>query len=49
LRFACARARNAIREAAAWYRERDEALAERFLAAVERALRHLEEFPPSGS
>jgi plasmid stabilization system protein ParE len=38
-----------LREATEWYRERNEAVAERFAAEVRQTLRHLEQFPGSGA
>ena len=42
-------ARREFREAIAWYRERNEEVAERFAAEVERTLEHLEQFPSTGA
>jgi plasmid stabilization system protein ParE len=43
-----ARAKQELRDAIAWYRERNEDVAERFKAEVRHTLEHLERFPISG-
>lgn len=42
-------ARRDLREAAAWYRERNSEVAARFLAEVERTLELIEQFPSTGA
>jgi len=42
-------ARRELRDAIAWYRERNEEVAERFAAEVKRTLEHLEQFPSTGA
>lgn len=42
------RARRELREATAWYRERNAEVADRFAAEVRQTLRHLEQFPDTG-
>jgi toxin ParE1/3/4 len=38
-----------LREATAWYRERNGEVADRFAEEVRRTLQHLEQFPTTGS
>lgn len=42
-------AKRDLREAIAWYRERNEEVADRFAAEVQRTLEHLEQFPSTGA
>jgi plasmid stabilization system protein ParE len=43
------RARRELREAIAWYRERNSDVADRFIAEVQQTLTHLENLPETGS
>jgi toxin ParE1/3/4 len=42
-------AKRDLRDAIGWYRERNPAVAERFSAAFESTIEHLEEFPSAGA